>query len=101
MKYTETEIDDIATDIAVMRGSQERRDAIKKLIADLQTEPANIFSSNAVLADSLPLSELPKLFEWIKEREIDLDGSVWEEFVGHDTPNEYTTEELIEEWRKR
>ena len=57
-------------------------------------------SSNNMCAYSLPLSDLPKLFEWIKEREIYLDGSVWEEFVGHDTPNEYTTEELIEEWRK-
>ena len=53
MRYNQTEIDNIATDIAVMRGSQERRDAIKKLIADLQAEPANIFSSNALLSDEL------------------------------------------------
>lgn len=62
---------------------------------------ANLISSNIMLADSLPLSDLPKLFEWIEEREINLDRTVWEEFVGHDTPNEYTTKELIEEWRKR
>lgn len=53
MKYTETEIDNIATDIAITRGMQERRDAIKKLITDLQTEPVNIFSSNALLSDEL------------------------------------------------
>ena len=49
---------------------------------------------------SLPLSEMPRLFEWIKERQIDLDGNVWVEYVGHDTPNEYTTAELYVEFKR-
>ena len=38
MKYTQTDIDHIATDIAVMRGRSQRRDAIKKLINELQDD---------------------------------------------------------------
>ena len=53
MKYTYAEIDDIATDIAVTRGTQERRDAIKKLIAELQEEPAKVISSNLTLLGKL------------------------------------------------
>lgn len=44
---TQTEIDDLATDISVMRGSRERRDAIIKLIADetVNNAKANVSSS--------------------------------------------------------
>lgn len=47
---TQTEINEIAIEIAVTRGWQERRDAIKKLITDLQEEQAKVSPSNAVLA---------------------------------------------------
>lgn len=53
-------------------------------------------SSKPYVSGSLPLSEVPAFTKFINEQQIlwNEEDEVWEEYVGHDTPNVYSTDEL-------